>query len=127
MQSEASLVAFVPSLDLDRSERFYVDVLELGVLERTPYALVLDTGGTHLRVTRVPTLTPHPFTVLGWNVADLAGEVARLSDRGVSFTQYEGLEQDAQGIWTAPDGTGVAWFPDPDQNVLSLHAMVADP
>jgi hypothetical protein len=39
----------------------------------------------------------------------------------VVFTVYEGMGQDGLGIWTSPDGKGkVAWFNDPDGNVLSL-------
>ena len=47
--------------------------------------------------------------------------MAALGDRGIVFTVYEGMGQDARGIWTSPDGgTKVAFFADPDGNVLSL-------
>ena len=61
-----------------------------------------------------------PYTVAGWEVADLAAAVAELAARDVPVRRYEGLEQDADGIWPAPSGTLVAWFADPDGNVLSL-------
>jgi len=38
----------------------------------------------------------------------------------VHFTRHEGREQDERGVWTAPGGTKIAWFLDPDGNNLSL-------
>ncbi len=43
-----------------------------------------------------------------------------LRERGVDFNRYEGFDQDDLGIWTADDGTRVAWFSDPDGNTLSV-------
>lgn len=48
--------------------------------------------------------------------------VAALAAKGVTFTIYEGMGQDEQGIWTAPDCTQLAWFADPDGNVLMLSS-----
>ncbi len=109
-------IAFAPSTDLDRSRGFYEGVLGLHVVEMTPFALVLDD----IRVTKVDTLTPQPFTVLGWPVDDIDEAVATLSARGVPFHRYEGMGQTESGIWTAPSGARIAWFPDPDGNTLSL-------
>jgi hypothetical protein len=64
--------------------------------------------------------------VLGWTVADIAASVRNLVDRGVSFQRYDGMEQDDLGIWTTPDGSFVAWFKDPDDNVLSLTQYAAN-
>lgn len=116
----ASLVAFVATTDIDRSYDFYVEVLGLAVRERNPYALVLDGGGTELRVTVVPERPPTPYTVLGWGVVDIAAAVRDLVGRGVEFTRYDAMEQDELGVWTAPSGARVAWFTDPDGNVLSF-------
>ena len=82
--------------------------------------MVCDAHGTTLRVTAVQELTPQPFTVLGWEVDDLPAAVEEATAAGVTFARYDGVEQNDLGIWTAPDGTGVAWFNDPDDNVLSL-------
>ena len=43
-----------------------------------------------------------------------------LRKRGVVFERYGFLEQDEHGVWLAPSGTKVAWFKDPDGNLLSL-------
>jgi len=117
----AQLVAFVATTDIHRSRAFYVDALGLAVLEETPHALVLDGHGTHLRVTPVEEKAAAPYTVLGWSVDDLASNVSELRESGVNFWRVDGLEQDEYDSWTAPDGTRVAWFADPDGNVLSLQ------
>ncbi|HKN55421.1 MAG TPA: VOC family protein [Amycolatopsis sp.] len=113
------LVAFAPSTDLARSRTFYTDVLGLEFIEQSPFACVFRSGGTMLRVTAVEELTPQPFTVLGWAVADIRGAVAQLRGRGVEFLTFESLPQDTDKIWTTPGGR-IAWFADPDGNVLSL-------
>ncbi len=63
----------------------------------------------------------HPgYTVLGWRVSDISESVAQLESAGVVFTRYEGMDQDDDGVWTTPNGDRIAWFRDPDENVLSL-------
>jgi hypothetical protein len=91
------------------------------VVEQDPFAVVLDAGRLTIRVTNVGhELTVQPFTVLGWEVDDVRAEIAGLVDRGVEFLRVGGLEQDDAGVWTAPGGSYVAWFHDPDGNTLSL-------
>jgi catechol 2,3-dioxygenase-like lactoylglutathione lyase family enzyme len=114
------LIAFVPSTDLPRSVGFYGCVLGLVHVETTPFAAVFLAGSVMLRVTKVESLTPQPFTVLGWSVPDIRATVAQLCTRGVSFTRYDGMPQDSLGIWITPAGDQIAWFPDPDGNTLSL-------
>jgi catechol 2,3-dioxygenase-like lactoylglutathione lyase family enzyme len=121
MLPNAQLVAFIASSDLDRSYHFYVDLLGLKVLDRSPYGLGLDSGGTELRVQAVAEVATAVYTALGWAVDDLDASVTALREQGIAFQRYEGLEQDDHDAWTAPDGTRVAWFLDPDANVLSLH------
>lgn len=125
MLETSEAVAFLPSVDLERSERFFSGVLNLALVERSPFASVFTVGGSTLRVTRVDDLRPQPFTVFGWLVADLRSTVEELSGRGVALLRYEGLDQDDDGVWTTPGGDLVAWFHDPDSNVLSLTERAA--
>jgi catechol 2,3-dioxygenase-like lactoylglutathione lyase family enzyme len=121
--SSAELMAFVPSSDLERSQQFYESVLGLTVVEVTPFACVLRSGDTTLRVAVAVNMRPQPFTVLGWTVADIRVELGQLLDRGVEALRFDGMGQDDEGIWTAPGGAQVAWFHDPDDNVLSLTQL----
>jgi catechol 2,3-dioxygenase-like lactoylglutathione lyase family enzyme len=120
MLASSPVFAFVPTTDLPRAAEFYVGALGLEMLERTPYALVLDAAGTTIRVTLVEQLEPQPFTVLGWLVEGLDDKVAALVSAGVEPLRYQGMNQDEHGVWTAPDGPRVVWFRDPDGNTLSL-------
>jgi len=120
MPAPGRLIAFAATRDLARAQRFYTDQLGLTLVEANPGAVVLDSDGVALRVTLVADKPEAAYTVLGWEVDDLKAAVAALRGRGVTFTRYPGMDQDNDDAWTAPDGTKVAWFSDPDGNVLSL-------
>jgi catechol 2,3-dioxygenase-like lactoylglutathione lyase family enzyme len=120
MLSDKELRAFVPTVKPAGARSFYKDILGLKLLSEDQFALEFDANGTILRVTIVPELKPHPFTVLGWHVPDIATTVGSLNKKGIVCEKYDFLEQDDAGVWTAPGGTKVAWFKDPDGNLLSL-------
>ena len=121
MLAQAKQVAFVGVSDLDAAERFYGGVLGLALLDARPYALVHDTPANQLRITVVSEVRAAPYTVLGWHVTDIEGEIDRLVSAGVGFNRYDGMDQDDRGIWTTPEGARIAWFHDPDGNNLSLQ------
>lgn len=116
----ASLIAFVSTADAARAIVFYRDTLGLTLVADEPFAAVFDALGTMLRITKVGQVVAAPYTVLGWRVGDITAVVRVLGARGVSFRRYDGMDQDPLGIWTSPGGAKVAWFQDPDGNVLSL-------
>jgi catechol 2,3-dioxygenase-like lactoylglutathione lyase family enzyme len=124
MLDRCDLIAFCATTDIDRARRFFGDTLGLRRVEEAPFADVYDAHGTTLRVTRVDAVVPAPYTVLGWEVADVAAAVRELAERGVAVEHHEGLDQDDLGVWTAPSGHRVAWFRDPDGNVLSVSQHV---
>jgi catechol 2,3-dioxygenase-like lactoylglutathione lyase family enzyme len=114
------IVTFLLTQAPDASLTFYRDTLGLAFLRDDGFALVFQSGAVTLRIGKVPSHTPQQHTVLGWEVEDLAASVAELSARGVAFERYPNMGQDEQGIATFPNGDKVAWFKDPDGNVLSL-------
>jgi catechol 2,3-dioxygenase-like lactoylglutathione lyase family enzyme len=116
----APFIGFIPVRDTSQARSFYEGILGLRVVEETSFALVLDANGTMLRLTGVPELAPQPFTIAGWQVADIAAAVRQLTENGVRFVRYDTMEQDELRIWTSPGGDKIAWFQDPDQNLLSL-------
>lgn len=122
----SDVIAFAAATDLDRARAFYERTLGLTVTERNDFACVLDAHGTMLRLTAVPKVSAPGYTVLGWRVADITATVRELAARGVEFRRYDGMNQDGDGIWTTPGGDRVAWFADPDGNVLSLTQFVND-
>ncbi len=117
----AKAVTFVNVADRERALEFYTVKLGLMLLSSDPFGDFLDMGGALLRLTVIQDYEAHPHPVLGWNVGDVRATAAALVGRGITFNIYEDLGQDEDGIWTAPDGiVKVAWFLDPDGNVLSL-------
>jgi catechol 2,3-dioxygenase-like lactoylglutathione lyase family enzyme len=118
--NRSRLMAFVATSKPEESRRFYREVLGLSLTEEGPFALVFDAHGTMLRVQKVEAFRPQGHTALGWHVDDIRGTIRSLEQRGVRFERYPGMPQDEFGVWTTPDGSSVAWFKDPDGNVLSL-------
>lgn len=103
------------------STAFYRDVLGLTLLREDRFAAIFQLGGTTLRVSHVADFTPHEHTILGFHVEDVFAIVGALHEKGVDFNRYPQFKQDELGIWTAPGGSvSVAWFRDPDGNVLSV-------
>jgi catechol 2,3-dioxygenase-like lactoylglutathione lyase family enzyme len=117
----AKLVAFAATRDQARAKAFYRDTLGLKFVSEDGFAVVFDANGVMLRVSMVREIAAAQYTVLGWEVIDIVAKVKELVAAGVTFERYSFLpDQDEQGIWTAPGGTRVAWFKDPDGNILSL-------
>ena len=120
MFGPAQVTAFLATTQASRAAAFYGATLGLRQKSDDDFALVFDLHGVELRIQKVEQLTPQPFTVLGWQVQTLPAVLASLTARGVVFERFPGLAQSPQGIWSAPSGAQVAWFRDPDGNVLSI-------
>lgn len=120
MLETGKVIAFVGSADLGQARVFYQRTLGLRMIERNEFACVFDVNGTMLRVTAVAEVMRAGYTVLGWQVSDIAAVVRGLTAKGVAFLRYAGMDQDESGVWTTPGGDQVAWFADPGGNVLSL-------
>jgi catechol 2,3-dioxygenase-like lactoylglutathione lyase family enzyme len=116
-------IAFIATTQPDQAKVFYHERLGLPLIEDTPYALVFDANGTMLRIQKVHTLSPADHTVLGWQVVDIRETMRVLLKQGISFERYSGLPQDEEGIWMTPDSHKIAWFTDPDGNILSLTEL----
>jgi len=124
MLGSTNLVAFVPTRDAEKARAFYVDVLGLRFIKDDGFALVLDANGIMVRVAKAPEFKPAQFTILGWQVSDIEKMAAGLAKKGVHFERFGFFKQDELGIWTAPSGDKVAWFKDPDGNILSVSQHV---
>ena len=120
MLGEQELMAFLATGRAEQAHVFYRDVVGLRFVEDSPSALVFEAGGVTLRIQKVKGHQPLPYTALGWKVTDIAGTVTELEGRGARFERIAGVVQDEQGIWASPSGARVAWFKDPDGNLLSL-------
>ena len=111
---------FVSVTDRARAKAFYGETLGLTLKHEDGFATVFDSNGTTLRVSPARDFRPQPFTVLGWEVPDIKATVKALTGAGIEFVRVPGLPQDELGIWSPSPGIFVAWFRDPDGNMLSV-------
>jgi len=120
MLAAGKLTGFIPTKDYDKARAFYVDKLGFEFVSLDQFALVLSLGGHKFRVSKVPNFTPLQGTILGWEVQNVEEVVRWLAGRGVATEKYPFVQDKELGIWTTPNGDQVAWFKDPDGNILSV-------
>lgn len=120
MLQDAEPVGFIPVTDGTRARAFYEGILGLPFQSEDPNAVVLAAKGMMLRLVKLDEVEPRLFTHFGWWVRDIVQTMSDLADGGVAFETYGWVDQDENGVWTSPDGTRVAWFKDPDGNLLSV-------
>ena len=121
MLSTSKIIGMIPITDPTRAKAFYADKLGLKFIGDDQFALVFEANGNMLRLAKMREVNPPQFTVLGWEVSDIEDAVKALQASGVTFERFgDFMKQDERGIWTAPNGNKVAWFKDPDGNILSV-------
>ena len=124
MLASSKIIAFVPTSDPQRSRTFYEGILGLRFVKDDGFALVFDANGIMMRVAKGRDFKPAQYTILGWQATDIETTVPVMVLKGVQFEQFGLPGQDKMGIWTAPNGDKVAWFKDPDGNILSISQHV---
>ncbi len=120
MLASGKLIGFVPTKDSKKAREFYEGKLGFQFVSDDQFALVMQAGESTIRIAKAKDFKPAQYTVMGWEVADVEDMVKWLNGRGVAFEKYPFVEDRELGIWTTPNGDKVAWFKDPDGNVLSL-------
>jgi catechol 2,3-dioxygenase-like lactoylglutathione lyase family enzyme len=125
MLAESRLQSIVWTSRIDVAEKFYRDVLGLRPRGRSHGAAVFQVGSGELRVSPVPSTQPSAHTVLGFAVSDVDAVIDFLGARGVTFERFPGFPHRQNGMLVTPDGAKVAWFRDPDGNLLSVVQYAA--
>jgi catechol 2,3-dioxygenase-like lactoylglutathione lyase family enzyme len=120
MLTANKLVGFITTTDYEKARAFYVGKLGFEFVILDGFALAVRAGDNMIRILKAETFKPAQGTVLGWEVDDIRGVVSWLQSRGVEMEKYPFVEDKETGIWNSPSGDSVAWFKDPDGNVLSL-------
>jgi predicted enzyme related to lactoylglutathione lyase len=113
------------SNDLDKAREFYGETLGLNVTELDPGNLLqLElAGGRNTLIYIKPDFEPATYTILNFVADDVEAAVDQLTERGVQFERYDGMEQDEKGIDRTGPGDGIAWFKDPAGNILAVHGQ----
>src|SRR5262245_291308 len=120
MPAFGKMVGFLLTKDYDKARAFYERSLGAEFVSLDQFALVVSIGGHHIRISKSPNFVPLHSTVLGWEVPDIERVVDALTQHGVTFEKYPFVQDKERGIWSAPGGSKIAWFKDPDGNVLSI-------
>jgi len=118
------MVGFLVTTRPDAARRFYTEVLGFRLLSDDAHALAFDTPGALLRIGKAEHFQPSAGTVLGWEVDPIQSAVADLTSKGAVFERFPGMQADTHAIFTFPNGDRVAWFKDPEGNLLSLSQHV---
>jgi catechol 2,3-dioxygenase-like lactoylglutathione lyase family enzyme len=124
MLAQGKMVGFVPTKDWEAARGFYVDKLGFAFVSQDQFALVVRAGASTIRIAKVPNFMPLQGTILGWEVGNIEAVAKWLRERGVGTEKYPFVEDKEFGIWKAPGGAKVAWFKDPDGNILSISQHV---
>jgi len=125
MFQSIKMIGFILTKDYQKAREFYEHRLGCTFVSQDQFALVMQAGENHIRIAKVAQFAPQQGTVLGWEVRDIRSVVAELTKCGVTFEKYPFVQDQVTGIWVAPGGDQVAWFKDPDGNVLSVSQHVA--
>ena len=120
MLASGKMVGFIPTGDYDNARAFYEGKLGFQFVSLDQYALIMRVGGHRIRIAKIPNFAPLQGTILGWEVENIAAVVAWLRDQGVPTEKYPFVQDQELGIWTTPNNDKVAWFKDPDGNILSV-------
>jgi catechol 2,3-dioxygenase-like lactoylglutathione lyase family enzyme len=124
MLGSTNIIAFVAITDAEKARAFYEGTLGLRFVKDDGFALVFDANGIMMRAAKMKEFKPAQVTVLGWQVSHIEDVVRDLAKRGVKFEIFGFFKQDELGIWIAPTGDKVAWFKDPDGNILSISEHI---
>jgi len=123
MLGNTDLSANVAVKDLDRAKAFYEDVLGLTPSGGQADELVAyRSGSSTLSVYRSEFAGTNKATAVTWEVADVDAEVRELKGKGVAFERYDmdGMRMEGDVHVAEDGGMRVAWFKDPDGNILNL-------
>jgi catechol 2,3-dioxygenase-like lactoylglutathione lyase family enzyme len=122
MLGTRNAVANLAVSDVDRARDFYTGTLGLKEIDQEGDEMfVLKSGDSTVNVYRSEYAGTNEATAVTWEVDDIDAEVAELKAKGIMFEHYdmEGLEERGD-LYVADDGFKIAWFKDPDGNILNI-------
>jgi catechol 2,3-dioxygenase-like lactoylglutathione lyase family enzyme len=108
--------------NLDTARKFYEGTLGLKPVDSEGEEVIAyRSGGSTLLVYRSEFAGTNKATAATWTVGDdVEGEVRRLKEKGVRFEHYDMPGMKREGDVHVGGDMKVAWFKDPDGNILSI-------
>lgn len=121
MLGNKDAVANVAVKDLDVATKFYKNTLGLTpVHEEGKEMVVFRSGTSEINVYRSDYAGTNRATAVTWNVDNVKEEVAALKSKGVVFEHYDMPDMTRDGDVYVSGDMKVAWFKDPDGNILNV-------
>ena len=122
MLGSTNAVAMLAVRDLANARRFYQDTLGLTPVDaQGEEVIVFRSGDTNINVYRSKFAGSNQATALTWSVGARLDEVVRqLQSKGVAFQHYDMPGLKCEGDIYRHENMRVAWFKDPDGNILSV-------
>ena len=121
MLGKQDAVATVAVKNLAAAKKFYEGALGLKPIDSEGEEVVVyESGGSRLNVYRSQFAGTNKATAVTWAVDDVEGEVQALKSKGVAFEHYDMPGMKRKGNIHIAGDMKVAWFKDPDGNILNL-------
>ncbi len=121
MLGTRNAVANLAVRDIDRARTFYTDTLGLAEVDNEGDELiVLKSGDSAVSVYRSDYAGTNKATAVTWAVDDIEAEVESLKSKGVMFEHYDMPGLALEGDVHVGEGMKIAWFKDPDGNILNI-------
>lgn len=109
--------------DLQVARNFYESTLGLKpVATQGEELIVFRSGNSMLNVYRSQYAGTNKATAVTWEVDDIEGTVRELKAKGVTFEHYDLPGSRLEGDVHVDGDMKVAWFKDPDGNILNLYS-----
>lgn len=128
MLGNRNAVANLAVKDIDRARRFYTDTLGLKQVdsEGDEFA-VFRSGDSDINIYRSEFAGTNEATAVSWEVDDIDAEVETLKGKGVTFEHYDMPGLEVRGDIHVGEEGKMAWFKDPDGNILHIMGKVREP
>ena len=122
MLGDKDAVATLAVKDLPAAKRFYEGTLGLAPVDAEgEEVIVFQSGRTKINVYRSRYAGTNQATALTWVVGDQLEDIMRgLKAKGVAFEHYDMPGMTRQGDVHVAGDMKVAWFKDPDGNILNI-------
>lgn len=122
MLGQIDAIANIATRDIKAAQHFYKNILELTLAATEgDDVLAFTTGRTQIFVYQSDYAGTNQATALSWEVHDVAGTVADLKARGVTFEHYDDMPPLVRdGDIHRYEDNAMAWFKDPDGNILHV-------
>lgn len=118
---DTDATAMLPVKDLSTAARFYEETLGLNRVDAEDHEVVVyESGDTTINVYRSSFAGTNKATALTWAVDDVDEVVRTLKGKGVKFEHYDLPDTKRNGDVHVSGDMKVAWFKDPDGNILSV-------